>query len=217
MTETSNAISPRARRRALVFLVLAAAILWFPVVPLLAGRPPGFLRDLGFVSGPGGTALAWGLAVVVAVVYATLTVQAIPLVARYWCTLSPAKGLAIVAAFAAAIVEEAFFRRLLMDWLRTLGMPAVGQILLSGLMFGLAHGIWGIASGQPAMGIRVMMATGMLGTALAVVYVVGGRSLAPPIVAHFVITATIQPGITFAAFSGGMARPEHGWWRLTRP
>jgi hypothetical protein len=49
-----------------------------------------------------------------------------------------------------------------------------------------------------------MIATGTLGTALAFVYVVGHRSLAPVIVAHFTVTATIQPGIMLAAFSGQM-------------
>jgi uncharacterized protein len=51
-----------------------------------------------------------------------------------------------------------------------------------------------------------MIATGTVGGALAVVYLVGERSLAPPIVSPFLITATIQPGITFAAFSGRMGR-----------
>jgi hypothetical protein len=51
-----------------------------------------------------------------------------------------------------------------------------------------------------------MVATGALGTALAFVYVIGNRSLAPVIVAHFLVTATIQPGILFAAFSGEMRR-----------
>ena len=51
-----------------------------------------------------------------------------------------------------------------------------------------------------------MIATGTLGAALGVVYVVGDRSLAPVIISHFIVTATIQPGIMFAAFSGQMQR-----------
>lgn len=47
------------------------------------------------------------------------------------------------------------------------------------------------------MGIDAMIATGTLGTGLALVYILGERSLAPVIVAHFVVTATIQPGIMF--------------------
>ena len=107
---------------------------------------------------------------------------------------------------AAALVEEAFFRRLLMDALMRAGWPAVVQVVASGLVFGLAHGVWGIMTGRLSVGIGTMIATGTLGTVLGLVYVIGDRSLAPVIVAHFIVTATIQPGIMFAAFSGQMRR-----------
>jgi hypothetical protein len=208
-------IDPKAKRRAIVSLVVAGAILWFPVARLLLGHPPGFLRDLGFFSGPSGTPIAWGLALVVAFLYAGFTVRNNPLVREHWRALSLAKALGVTVAVAAAIVEEAFFRRLLMDGLLAAEISSIGQILLSGVVFGLAHGIWGIVTGRLMLGLRVMVATGTVGIALAVVYLVGDRSLAPPIVSHFMITATIQPGIMFAAFSGQMPRPEPGWWRLT--
>jgi len=217
VTQPTIAVNPDAKRRALLFLALAGAILWFPLVPLLAGRPPGFLRDLGFLSGPTGTPLAWALGFVVAFAYAGFTVRNNPLVREHWRALTPAKVLAVAAAIGAAVVEEAFFRRLLMDGLMGAGIPSAGQILASGVIFGLAHGIWGIVTGRLMMGVRIVVATGTVGTALAVVYVVGDRSLAPPIVSHFLVTATIQPGIMYAAFSGQMARPQRGWWRLTRP
>jgi len=51
-------ISVKAKRKGIIFLAVAGAILWFPVVRLLMGQPPGFLRDLGFFSGPGGTPVA---------------------------------------------------------------------------------------------------------------------------------------------------------------
>ncbi len=96
-------ISRKVKRNATLFLLVAGGILWFPVVPLLLGSPPWFLRNLGFFS-------------------------------------------------------------------------------------------------------ELMIATGTLGTALALVYVVGNRRLAPVIVAHFIVTTTIQPGIMLAAFSGQMRR-----------
>ena len=79
-------------------------------------------------------------------------------------------------------------------------------MIASGVIFGLAHGIWGIMTGRVTVGISTMIATGTLGLMLGLVYVLGDRSLAPVIVAHFMVTATIQPGITFAAFSGQMRR-----------
>jgi membrane protease YdiL (CAAX protease family) len=55
--------------------------------------------------------------------------------------------------------------------------------------------------------VTTVIATGTLGAALALVYVISDRSLAPPIVSHFLVTAVIQPGILFAAFSGQMRKP----------
>ena len=202
------AISPKVRRNSALFLVLAGGIMWVPVVGMLMGSPPGFLRDLGFVSGPPGTLLAWSLGLVVAVFYAAFSVRHIPLVREHWRTVSVFKLLGILVAFSAALVEEAFFRRLLMDALMRAGWPAVVQVVASGLIFGLAHGIWGIMTGRVSVGVGTMIATGTLGTALGVVYVVGDRSLAPVIVAHFIVTATIQPGIMFAAFSGQMGHAD---------
>lgn len=196
-------IAPGTKRRAIIFLAIAGLILWVPVAGLLLGQPPGFLRDLGFFSGPSGTPLAWTLGLLVALAYCAYAIRS-PFVAHYWRSVSLLKLLAIVIAFAAAIVEEAFFRRIVMDGVMEAGGGPLLQILASALIFGGAHGIWGIVTRRIFVGIGVMVATGTLGAALAVVYLVGDRSLAPPIVAHFLITATIQPGIMFAAFSGQM-------------
>ena len=116
------------------------------------------------------------------------------------------KLLGLLVAVSAAIVEEAVFRRMIMNVLMRAGWPAVGQVLASGLVFGVAHASWAVITGRLVAGVGAMVATGTLGTALGLVYVVGNRSLAPVIVAHFIVTATIQPGITFAAFSGQMRK-----------
>ena len=178
--------------------------MWWPVADKLLGSPPGFLRNLGFVSGPQGTVLAWCLGLVVAAVYAAYAVRNIPLVREHWRAVSAFKLLGILVAVSAAVVEEAFFRRIIMDELMGAGWPAVVQVVASGLIFGLAHLIWGIMTRRVSVGVGTMVATGTLGTALGIVYVVGDRSLAPVIVSHFIVTATIQPGITFAAFGGQM-------------
>ena len=187
-------------------MILAGGIMWWPVTLMLVGVPPRFLVDLGFASGPPGTLLAWFLGLVVAVFYSSYAVRNIPLVREHWRAVSLFKLLGILIAVAAALVEEAFFRRFLMDALMRAGWPAVVQVLASGLIFGLAHGFWGIMTRRVSVGVGTMIATGTLGAALGVVYVVGDRSLAPVIVSHFIVTATIQPGIMFAAFSGQMQR-----------
>lgn len=205
-SRTMIPVSPGVKRSSVIFLVVAGGLMWWPVAAKLLGSPPGFLRDLGFVSGPQGTVLAWCLGLVVAVVYATYAVRNIPLVRGHWRAASPFKVLGILAAVSAAVVEEAFFRRVFMDEIMGPAWPTFVQVVASGLVFAVAHGIWGIMTRRVAVGIGTMIATGTVGTALAIVYVVGDRSLAPVIVSHFIITATIQPGITFAAFSGHMRK-----------
>jgi hypothetical protein len=49
-----------------------------------------------------------------------------------------------------------------------------------------------------------VVATTLLGLGLAVVYLLGGRNLAPCIASHFLVTALIEPGLLIAAFSGRM-------------
>jgi hypothetical protein len=199
-------VAPKVKRNAVLFLVLAGGVMWFPVARLLLGTPPGFLRNLGFFSEPRGTLLAWCLGVLIAAGYSTYAVRRIPLVREYWRAVSALKFLCLLVAVAAAVVEEAVFRRVLMDGLMRAGWPDAWQVLASGLVFGIAHASWAVVTGRLGAGVGAMVATGALGTALAFVYVIGNRSLAPVIVAHFLVTATIQPGILFAAFSGEMRR-----------
>lgn len=200
-------VSRTVKRNAALFLVIAGAVLWVPVAQLMLGNPPRFLRDLGFLSGPRGTPLAWSLGMVMAVLYAAYAIRNIPLVREHWRALSLMKLLGLLLAVAAAVVEEAFFRRMLMNTLMRAGWPVITQVVASGLVFGIAHASWALVTGRLSAGIGAMVATGALGTGLGLVFVLGDRSLAPVIVAHFVVTATIQPGIMFAAFSGQMRQP----------
>lgn len=202
----ASSVSPTAKRKATLFLVAAGAVLWFTVVPLFLGRPPGFLRNLGFASGPQGILLAWCMALSVAALYCAFAVRNIPLVREHWRAISLLKLLGVAVAVPAAIVEEAVFRRMLMDALWQSGWSVAAQVILSGLAFGRAHASWAIFTRRFTVGLGAMVATGTLGTALALVYILANRSLAPVIVAHFVVTATIQPGIMLAAFSGQMRR-----------
>jgi CAAX protease family protein len=200
-------LDPVAKRRALVFLAVAGAVLWIPFARALIGRPPLFLRGLGFGSGPGGTPLAWVLGLALGTGYAVFSVRNIPLVRDHWCAPSLAKLLALVAAVAAAVVEEAFFRRLVMDAVRSAGGDALVQVAASALSFGLAHALWGVGARSFEVADRVMLVTGTFGVGLAVVYLLGHRSLAPVVAAHFVVAAVIQPGILYAAFSGPLTGP----------
>jgi membrane protease YdiL (CAAX protease family) len=200
-------LSRTVKRNAVLFLTIAGVVLWVPVAQLILGNPPRFLRDLGFLSGPRSTPPAWILGMVIAVLYATFAIRNIPLVREHWRALSFMKLLGVLVAIAAAVVEEAFFRRMLMNMLMREGWSPVAQVVASGLVFGVAHASWALFTGHLVAGIGAMIATGTLGTGLGLVYILGDRSLAPVIIAHFVVTATIQPGIMFAAFSGQMRQP----------
>ena len=175
-----------------------------PITFKLAGRGSGFLQDLGFVSGPRGNASAWAFAILLAVAYIIFTMGGIPLVAQHWRALSWLKGLSVLAAIAAGIVEEAFFRRLIMDALEKAGARVWMQIAASGLAFGAAHGMWGLLGGSAHVAVGAALTTTVLGLGLAAIYVLGARSLAPCIMAHFLIDLVIEPGLLLAAVNGKM-------------
>ncbi len=181
-------------------------IMGFPVAAYLLGQPVSFLRGLGFLSGPRGTTIAWFLGVVVAIAYVAYTMKRVPAVALRWREISPLKALSLLLAVAAATVEEAFFRRLIMDAVAGAGGNAILQVIASALGFGIAHAVWGLIGRNLHVALGAATSTAALGGGLAVVYLVGGRSLAPCIVSHFLLTAAIEPALMVAAVSGNMRR-----------
>ena len=200
--------SSRAKRGAIIFMLLVGGILWIPLACNLLGRDVFFLRDLGLLSGPRGTWLAWLLGFVIATGYATYSIRNIAGLAQTWWRPNLLKLLSLLMSMAAAIVEEAFFRRFIMDWVDWAGGGAVLQVIASGLTFGAAHLIWGLATWHFMTGVRVALATGSLGLCWGVVYIIGDRSLAPVIVSHFLVSFCIHPGSILAAFSGQMRRSK---------
>src|SRR2546428_9756234 len=106
-------------------------------------------------------------------------VRSIPAVARTWGQGAWIRGMLFFAAIAAATVEEAFFRRVVLEGVRQSGSGVVLQILASAIAFGGAHAIWGLIKRSLSAAARTVLATGIMGGLLAVVYVVGQRSLSP--------------------------------------
>jgi len=111
----------------------------------------------------------------------------------------------MAVAVAAGILEEAVFRKTIMDAAMHHGLDAPAQVALSALAFGLAHGVWGLFGRSVRAAIGATVATALLGAALAVVYLIAGRSLAPCIAAHFAINLAIEPGLVLAATRGEMS------------
>jgi len=180
-----------------------SVVLW-----LLLGNGWRFVAYMGFARGRAGTALGWLGAVLVAIAFVRISLRMPSVRANLWRP-SALKLLAVAVAIAAGVLEEAVFRKTIMDAAMQHGLSAPTQVGLSALAFGLAHGVWGLFSRSLRAAIGATIATAVLGAALAVVYLAGGRSLAPCIAAHFAINLAIEPGLVLAATRGEMsARPS---------
>ena len=72
-----------------------------------------------------------------------------------------------------------------MDWTLAIGLGAMMQVFFSAVAFGVPHGIWAFFRGSFAAGLGAILATGILGGMLAIVYLLSNRNLGPCIAAHF--------------------------------
>jgi membrane protease YdiL (CAAX protease family) len=181
-----------------IYIILISMIfLWgsFVLVSFFSD-PLGFISYLGFTNSNSGTALSWALALVVVVLYC-FSAAKISEVKSYMFKIDRLKVVAIVAAVFAGIMEEVIYRKWIMDYLESQDFSFILQVILSGLAFGMIHLLWGIKNIKA--GVNAFISTSLLGFALAIVYLVSDRSLAPCIVAHSIITALIEPGLLIAA------------------
>lgn len=164
-----------------------------------------FLAYLGLAAGHQGTVAGWLLALLVTAIFVGYSAR-FPSVRANLVRPSWLKLLALPMALAAGVLEEAVFRGTLMTLLQHRGMGVAVQILVSGLAFGAAHGVWGLFGKSPRAALGATAATGALGLALAVVYIVAGRSLLSCIAAHTLIDAFIEPGMVLAVCRGEFQR-----------
>jgi membrane protease YdiL (CAAX protease family) len=192
--------------RILLFILFGQGIF---VAITLFDKPAAFIAYLGFAPGAAGSWLAWMLAFVITALY-VWSARSISDVREHMFRPSALKVVAVVTALVAGILEEVIFRRWVMDYLDRAGYGGVVQVIASCLSFGLVHLLWGVRN--LAAGVNAAISTGLLGIGLAIAYIVGGRSLAPCIVAHVVISALIEPGLMLAAVSNKL-----GYWRERSP
>ena len=170
---------------------LAAAVVPLWIYLHLRGRR---LRDLGLTRG--GTALAWAV---------VLAVQA----GLVWFDIAhgpagiapnPLNPYALMASAivgpTAALSEEIFFRGYVMDELHRGGFGPAVQIAVPMLLFGLAH----IGYLSTPGGWSIMLFTGLLGGFWSVIYLIGGRSLWPTLVAHTINDAVVIPSAFYLMF-----------------
>jgi membrane protease YdiL (CAAX protease family) len=169
-----------------------------------------FTGLLHYAATPAGTPQAWALAALVTVLYAGYAAMGSPVIGRHmlrpasWRPYAALRLVAVPMALISGFFEEAFFRKMLMDWAG--GHSVVVQIALSALVFGAAHAIWGVIGGNLRAAAGAMIATTILGGALAAVYIVGGRSIGPCIAAHVAINLLIEPWLIVTAATNGWRR-----------
>lgn len=164
-----------------------------------------FIRYLGFAPTLGGAPAGWIAGVVTVAAFVGLALR-LPSVRTNLFRPSFLKLLSVAVAVGAGVLEEVIFRRWTMNWLLENGCGAVIQVLGSALLFGAAHAIWGLMGRSVRAAIGAMLATGLLGAMLGVVFLLSDRSVAPCIAAHFLINLLIEPGLVLAATRGEMVR-----------
>jgi hypothetical protein len=162
-----------------------------------------FIRYLGFAPGLAGNLAGWIAALLATLIFVAFALR-LSSVRENLFRPSGLKLLAIALAISAGILEEVMFRRWTMNWLMAHGYGPIVQVLGAGLLFGAIHGIWGLMGKSFRAAIGATVATAFLGMMLAIVFLLSGRSLAPCIVAHFLINLLIEPGLVLAATRGEM-------------
>jgi membrane protease YdiL (CAAX protease family) len=102
---------------------------------------------------------------------------------------------ALTMGITAGFCEEVLFRAFLMTEFAKAGHGKVMQVFVPGLSFGLAHA--GYLNQGLLVWLGIMLPTALLGMMWGIAYLLGRRSLVPPMVAHFLNDATALPWILF--------------------
>jgi hypothetical protein len=191
------------RRKTAIILGTLSLFMFTPIAQnVLIGFKIPFFQNLGFAQGTLAPWYAWILALFITVGYVMYTFKAIPLVFTMQREISLFKLIGLFSGFVAGIIEELCFRRWLMDLSMNYGLGIIVQIILSGVLFGLAHTGWGVLNRKKKISFGAALSTMVLGLSLAIVYIVGNRNIGPCIIAHCLIAMIIEPWLMLAAVSG---------------
>ncbi len=139
------------------------------------------LADLGWRRPTTWPALVLGVAF--GLLYAATTL-AHPDIGRYFGEVGPFQLWGAAVGVAGAVIEEIIFRGFVLSELGRIDVRPAAKVIVSGLTFGLVHlgfGLWGIAF------------TTAMGMVLAIAYLIGRRSLTPPVIGHGLANLIIEP------------------------
>jgi hypothetical protein len=191
------------RRKTGLILGMTSLFMFSPLALSLFWRPIPLFQNLGFERESIASPLAWILATITVITYVLYTMKAIPFIASMQREISLFKLLGILAAVVGGIVEEVFFRRWGMDTLMSRGVGTILQVIISGVVFGLAHTSWTLFAKRGfKVTLPAIVSTSILGVFLAIIYLAGGRNLGPCIFAHVMINVVIEPWLMLSAVSG---------------
>jgi hypothetical protein len=161
---------------------------------------------------PPGTPLAWICATAVMVTYVAYSASRSPVIALYafnpaaWLPVWGLRLFSIPMALVTGFFEEAFFRKSIMDSAQHHGFGVMSQVMISALIFGVAHAIWGVFGGKVRAAVAVMLTTSVLGGLLALVYLIGGRSVGPCMAAHIGLNLFLEPWMVISSATGSWGK-----------
>lgn len=184
-------------------LVSIASMLSISIIFWYLNNPRGFIENkLGYSSEMMFNFSMLFFTLLIVTGYISYTLLAIPFVKSHLFTFSWLKLIGIWAAIVTGIVEEIIFRHFLMEYLLSIEFSNLSQVLISGIIFGIAHGAWVLLRGELKIALPVILSTTILGCLLAMLYIYTGRSTFAPIIAHILINMIIEPWLMLSAISG---------------
>jgi membrane protease YdiL (CAAX protease family) len=153
-----------------------------------------------------GTSAAWATALAFAALTIAsnlrfLTAMHIPISYAFLPPVGIHLYAALVLGTTAGLCEEVLFRGFLMTQFQRARYGNAAQVIIPGLVFGLAH--MGFAPSQGIFNtLGIMLPTAFIGMMWGVAYLLGRRSLLPCIAAHFLNDSTALPWIVYFMFTG---------------
>ncbi|GAK07973.1 CPBP family intramembrane glutamic endopeptidase [Geomicrobium sp. JCM 19038] len=183
------------RKQTMIYVTCINVMFFIALIVFLIPEPSSFLDLLGL--GERIPVFGWVTAILVAAVYSAYTLWIIPDIRPFVFELSKLKIWAIPLAVLSGIIEEVFFRKIIMDAIQGLGYGVLLQTLISATIFAAAHLIWVLFSRDWRFILPVLISTFVLGVLLSLAYVASDRVVLPVIVAHIVINLIIEPGLLY--------------------
>lgn len=197
MATTSTTAETAARRR--TARLAAGVIVVFALGLLLWAGPDAaaFAAELGL--GTDIPASGWIVAALAAACYAGYTLWAVPEIRPVALEVSWFRALAVPLALGSGLIEEMFFRHLLMSWFAAVGLGTVLQIIVSALLFAATHTIWVVFGRSWRAVLPILLSTFGLDVLMSLVYLASGRIVLPAVAAHIAINLLIEPGLLLSS------------------